>query len=194
MDTYCALGLGLPLYRVPRRRLVHSRLMMILSCRSDDDSPPTPFPWPLSCHQGRSLLAGPSPPRLCLPGGASLLLAGLVHPKTHISDEGHVFLAQGFIWLGTEAPCSQASGDQHEAVSVSGAGVHGSQSGRGLCSFLPPEERRSEQNSATFPRTSEQSFLPASQILGPPEGEEQGGHSVQPFTVQLGKLRPTVGM
>ena len=75
MGTHCALGPGLAAYRAWRSRWAHSRLMIILSCYSDDDydddyddgrgdSPPSLLPIPTSSllSLGVSpLLDGPSP-------------------------------------------------------------------------------------------------------------------------------------
>ena len=43
------------------------------------------------------LSSGVESPRLCHQGGASFLLTGLVHPKTHILEEGPRF--HGFVLL-----------------------------------------------------------------------------------------------
>lgn len=106
LEAHCALGPGLAAYRALRRRRAHSRLTRFLSCYSDDDyddggggggdSPPSLLPIPTSSLLSlgvSTLLAGPSPPRLCHAGGASLLLAGLVIilinslPRIDFSDD-----------------------------------------------------------------------------------------------------------
>ena len=97
--------------------------MTILSCYSDDGGGEDMLlilTSSLLPSDVSPLLASPSPPGLCLPGGASLLLAALVNPKTCISEEGTC------VWPGASA-CSthtgkqrslyQASTDWHEAVS-----------------------------------------------------------------------------
>lgn len=122
MDTHCVLGSGLVSYRALRSGWAHSRLITILSYYSDDggDDIVLILMSSLLSSDVSPLLAGPSPPGLCLPGGASLLLAGLVNPKTPISEEDFC------VWLGASA-CSthtgnqwslyQASANWHEALS-----------------------------------------------------------------------------
>lgn len=114
------LGLGL----CCTEELVHCRLMIILSCYSDaedgggSDSPSPFLTSPLLLSGVSPLLTGPPPPRLCHPGGPSLLLTGLVNPKSHVSEEGPIFLAQGFMLFSShwERKLPAAGGsDSHEA-------------------------------------------------------------------------------
>ena len=201
MDTHWALGPGLAAYRALRSGWAHSRLMTILSYYSDDGGNDTLLILTSSLLSSdvSPLLAGPSPPGLCLPGGASLLLAGLVNPKTCISEEDIC------VWLGASA-CSthtrnqrslyQASANWHGAVSF-GFWSWGSQfiiRPESVLSYLPRRDHYVRMH-VVFLRRSKQGLTAQNhRLLSQQRRQEPGDHSVQPFLGQLWKLRPRVGM
>lgn len=196
------LGPGLAAYITLRSGWAHSRLMTILSYYSDDGGGEDTlliFTSSLLSSDVSPLLAGPSRPGLCLPGGASLLLAGLANPKTRISEEGTS------VWRGASA-CSthsgkqrslyQASADWHEAVSF-GFCFWGSQfiiSPESVLSHLPRRDHYVRVHVAFLRRSKQGLTAQNYRLLSQQRRQEPRDHSVQPFLGQLGKLRPKVGM
>lgn len=201
VDTHCVLGPGLAAYRALRSGWARSWLMTILNCYSDDGGGEDTLlilTSSLLPSDVSPLLASPSPPGLCPPGGASLL-AALVNPKTCISEEGTC------VWPGASA-CSthtgkqrslyQASADWHEAVSF-GFWCWSSQfiiSPESVLSHLPRRDHYVRMHVVFLRRSKQgltaQNYRPLSQQ----KRQEPGDRSGQPFLGQLGKLRPKVRM